>query len=775
MSQEYTPIQYSEAIDPALMPTFIAQAKKVIALLADMEAGFRATLKASKINASPNNFQDYKQQAEDIKKADNAFKGLNETQKKSKTLTDALTVAEQKLRLEKTNTNRETKVEAQLLVAQKGSYNDLTAQLAKLDIAYKNINLSSKNLTDQEKNIINSRAKMKQQLTDLDRTQNVYTRNVGNYTGTLVKLGRGFGGLAELIGRAGTALGIDTTLFEGLDSAGKSLIKTSKELSHTTELSEAAHKGEAVALGEEKIAEEENAVAKMASLGVIGLVIAAVAGLAAGIYYLVSAQEELFQETLKDTKAQNANTDAIRKNVIARAELDKKLIETKQKTLVTSGKLGEAEADRDKLLMQFNIDRAKLESDKLKQIDDERAYYMEQHYLGVRNATKYHEDKLGFIEQNFNSHLKELTRQYYADKEQLDLDAQLKQAEELDSHFTELDHKEKTHYKKELKDFEAHLVIMDEMKLKHQDTHDNYDLSGLDIQPGLEYQKRLAALKEQDDAKKQAEALKKIRVDEQLKTADEITTAIEKGLDRRNEAEMDALKIQGDQIESELGVQESLFKDGLDNTLAYDEKAKAENTEKELAQSRKAAKEKKALELSHTYISFLQSFLKDGSNPESAAVKALASTLVSEGIADAIAGSAFDGVEDTGAKGTMDDKGGKLWIVHPNERIVPKAINDKLQGISNEDLGNMFDNDFNALYRPNFLASIPNDSIGGKGNVDMGTLMELNGKMIRDGIEKGFSKIQITNYDLNVYGKIVENKTSNGISKTYIHQSDVFK
>lgn len=772
---ESTPIQYAEAIDPALMPTFIAQAKEAIELLGQMEAGFRATLKASKISGSPNNFQDYKQQARDINTADIAFKGLNETQKKSKTLTDTLTVAEQKLRIEKTNTNRETKVEAQLLVAQKGSYNDLTAQLAKLDIAYKNINLSSKNLTDQEKNIINSRAKMKQQLTDLDRTQNVYTRNVGNYTGTLVKLGRGFGGLAELIGRAGTALGIDTTLFEGLDSAGKSLIKTSKELSHTTELSEAAHKGEAVALGEEKIAEEENAVAKMASLGVIGLVIVAVAGLAAGIYYLVSAQEELFQETLKDTKAQNANTDAIRKNVIARAELDKKLIETKQKTLVTSGKLGEAEADRDKLLMQFNIDRAKLESDKLKQIDDERAYYMEQHYLGVRNATKYHEDKLGFIEQNFNSHLKELTRQYYADKEQLDLDAQLKQAEELDSHFTELDHKEKTHYKKELKDFEAHLVIMDEMKLKHQDTHDNYDLSGLDIQPGLEYQKRLAALKEQDDTKKQAEALKKIKVDEELKTADEITTAIEKGLDRRNEAEMDALKIQGDQIESELSVQESLFKDGLDNTLAYDEKAKAENTEKELAQARKAAKEKKALELSHTYISFLQSFLKDGSNPENAAVKALASTLVSEGIADAIAGSAFDGVEDTGGKGTMDEKGGKLWIVHPNERIVPKAINDKLQGISNEDLGNMFDNDFNALYRLNFLASIPNDSIGGKGNVDMGTLMELNGKMIRDGIEKGFSKIQITNYDLNVYGKIVENKTSNGISKTYIHQSDVFK
>lgn len=47
----------------------------------------------------------------------------------------------------------------------------------------------------------------------------------------------------------------------------------------------------------------------------------------------------------------------------------------------------------------------------------------------------------------------------------------------------------------------------------------------------------------------------------------------------------------------------------------------------------------------------------------------------------------FDGTEDTGTNGKgVDGKGGFQAILHPNERVIPKSLNDKLTGLSNEEL-----------------------------------------------------------------------------------------
>ena len=46
-----------------------------------------------------------------------------------------------------------------------------------------------------------------------------------------------------------------------------------------------------------------------------------------------------------------------------------------------------------------------------------------------------------------------------------------------------------------------------------------------------------------------------------------------------------------------------------------------------------------------------------------------------------------DGTEDTGSNGKgIDGKGGFQAILHPNERVIPKALNDKIGSMSNEDL-----------------------------------------------------------------------------------------
>jgi TP901 family phage tail tape measure protein len=50
----------------------------------------------------------------------------------------------------------------------------------------------------------------------------------------------------------------------------------------------------------------------------------------------------------------------------------------------------------------------------------------------------------------------------------------------------------------------------------------------------------------------------------------------------------------------------------------------------------------------------------------------------------------YDGTEDTGINGRgVDGKGGFHAILHPNERVVPKNINDQLKGITNTDLAKM--------------------------------------------------------------------------------------
>lgn len=50
----------------------------------------------------------------------------------------------------------------------------------------------------------------------------------------------------------------------------------------------------------------------------------------------------------------------------------------------------------------------------------------------------------------------------------------------------------------------------------------------------------------------------------------------------------------------------------------------------------------------------------------------------------------YEGTEDTGTNGRgVDNKGGFHAILHPNERVIPKHLNDNLKGITNEDLTNM--------------------------------------------------------------------------------------
>ena len=49
-----------------------------------------------------------------------------------------------------------------------------------------------------------------------------------------------------------------------------------------------------------------------------------------------------------------------------------------------------------------------------------------------------------------------------------------------------------------------------------------------------------------------------------------------------------------------------------------------------------------------------------------------------------------DGVDDTGTNGRgIDGKGGFLSVLHPNERVVPKSLNEQIGGLTNNELSQM--------------------------------------------------------------------------------------
>lgn len=294
----------------------------------------------------------------------------------------------------------------------------------------------------------------------------------------------------------------------------------------------------------------------------------------------------------------------------------------------------------------------------------------------------------------------------------------------------------------------------------------------------------------QDEADAQVklweEANKKIadatikRQQDQLEQLDDFNKAVGKGLDDRIKSQEDAMKIQSQQIESELSVQTELFKEGLDNTLAYEQAEKAKNTREQLAAERKAAKEKKGIELANTYISFLQSYLKDGTDAQSAATKALAQTLIAEGIADAIAGTALEGTEDTGRIGDrgLDGKGGRLWMLHDNERVLTKADNEAIGSISNEELvRRAINHDMVNLYSPNMQMQIPSDAVRGKSNADWSIMIELNGKLLNEvsELKSAFANHKSTYITVDDSKRVIEVVTENQQSKTYIHRDNIFR
>lgn len=114
-----------------------------------------------------------------------------------------------------------------------------------------------------------------------------------------------------------------------------------------------------------------------------------------------------------------------------------------------------------------------------------------------------------------------------------------------------------------------------------------------------------------------------------------------------------------------------------EESLAFEQKKEAQ-LEKQRKREQKQQQRAQAL---FTVLSTFQSNVNAGvSNPLQ---KTFADVAVLKGLANTL-GSAFDGMDDTGGRGNVDSKGGKLMVIHPHEQIYSKKDRRDL-GFRNRD------------------------------------------------------------------------------------------
>jgi predicted nucleic acid-binding Zn-ribbon protein len=200
-----------------------------------------------------------------------------------------------------------------------------------------------------------------------------------------------------------------------------------------------------------------------------------------------------------------------------------------------------------------------------------------------------------------------------------------------------------------------------------------------DKENGITLDDHNQTLKDIEAAKNKARQDRINEVTEQIRFAQRVTQIYQQEIEKRANLEQQQLDRQIQQRERNIDRQVELAKNGLDNTVAYEEmkRAKAELARKESEE--REARRKEAAQLAEAYMNALNARLKEpNANANTAPLKAAKDVILAKAIAKTLA-SFFDGTEDTGDGGNVDNKKGFLSVLHPNERVMTAEQNKKTE------------------------------------------------------------------------------------------------
>ena len=206
-------------------------------------------------------------------------------------------------------------------------------------------------------------------------------------------------------------------------------------------------------------------------------------------------------------------------------------------------------------------------------------------------------------------------------------------------------------------------------------------------------------LNEQDEKEK---AIKDKKSKEEKDTAQKVQGAITQGIENGLK-ERESLQQASDQkmldFQTRMANEQAILAaGGKANDLAGADARAAKAEEKKLQDAKKAAKIQEEVTIITAFEKTLQTALSKGEPFGQAFGEAMASSGLVSAAFTAMFSGFYEGTEDTGTvNNPLDSKGGRVAIVHDNERVIPKYLNDKIKGISNEELVNNYTN---GLYLP---------------------------------------------------------------------------
>jgi len=260
---------------------------------------------------------------------------------------------------------------------------------------------------------------------------------------------------------------------------------------------------------------------------------------------------------------------------------------------------------------------------------------------------------------------------------------------------------------KELKDeidLQNRVILGEEIKLEDErlelqktSLQTRIDLLKEDAIERLELQKELNDLLIEEEKKKKTEEdkLKEKKAKEDAKELerqkeliDQIVAATIEGINKRNEAENKRLSDQVQDQENSLSIQEQRAKDGLSNTLAFEQQELDKARLEQQQELERQAKQQEIIALVQAYYNQFQSLSSDPERADTAAIDAFTNTLLAKSIAKGLTGF-IEGTElverdmsnnkfSSGQDGYIAKFDGKERILNPAQNMaLPKGMTNK--------------------------------------------------------------------------------------------------
>jgi hypothetical protein len=235
------------------------------------------------------------------------------------------------------------------------------------------------------------------------------------------------------------------------------------------------------------------------------------------------------------------------------------------------------------------------------------------------------------------------------------------------------------------------------LELQKTSLQTRIDLLKEDSIERLELQKEFNDLLIEEEEKKKTEEdkLKKKKAEDDAKELerqkaliDQIVAATIEGINKRNEAENKRLSDQVSDQESSLSIQEQRAKDGLSNTLAFEQQELDKARLEQQQELERQAKQQEIIALVQAYYNQFQSLSSDPDRADTAAIDAFTNTLLAKSIAKGLTGF-IEGTElverdmqgskfSSGQDGYLAKFDGKERILNPAQNMaLPKGMTNK--------------------------------------------------------------------------------------------------